>query len=930
MQNTAAIVLSLLATAVTAADAPQARDERLTVELFAEHPQIVTPTGLAVAKDGRVFVAESHTHFRPDDYDGPTADRILIFEDTTGDGRADKRTIFHEGFTHVMDIEFHADGSLYVATRRDIHRMHDVNGDDKADEITRVVWLDTKGDYPHNGLSGLAFDFDGGLNFGLGENLGAAYTLHGTDGISFSGGGEGGSTYHVQPDGKRLRRVSTGWWNPYGMCVDAFGRVFGTDNDPGASPPCRLIQVVEGGNYGYEYRYGRTGLHPLIGWNGEIPGTLPMISGTGEAPCAIVAYEADAFPKEYLGNLFVPCWADHRVERYTITQRTDKGLVDAKREILIEGPDDFRPVGIDVAPDGTVYISDWVSSSYSLHKLGRIWRIRPSATSLSTALTPEPAEQVRKNYRRIGSFKVSETFPFFSGGDIPSTDNLEYMYDASGNDPFDRLQDRLGLESKRTLSRPNRMALDLLAVRLGTATDQSQLAIRAHSMLYRNSSDLKEFAAVLANHHDPLLLHAAAKSLSPRVSKSHVSLANTQLGLLVLLASRRNDSVRSYVAAEQLDLFLTADNPDTRFLAIKWIADEKLVDYRPDLVRMLNSSQLDYRLFRAAAAAIDRIDEKKPADQPSVELLLAKINDSNAPASIRSLCLRMIEPTAKGLSLDHLLTLARHPDAKLRLEAVRTLANHPDDRREKELISLVVDAKQSEEVRAAAIVGLATTAESHVEVLLETATCGERPLRDELLRSLVGVQLTDAQKNQLAELAIAHPTTNEAVKRILKQAADPRPHHEQTEAWKELLSDGDAAAGERIFFGNKVGTCSRCHTMDGRGSAVGPDLSKIRQRVKSEGVEWLLETILEPSKQMAPQYTPWQIVTKDGKTLVGLPRRKGGSGEAYLGIDGKEFSVKKPDIEFHREMPTSIMPKGLLQSMTIQELNDLMAFIVAD
>src|SRR5690606_20481018 len=125
--------------------------------------------------------------------------------------------------------------------------------------------------------------------FGLGENLGHDYTLIGTDGTRVSGGGEGGSTYHVRADGTGLRRVSTGWWNPFGMCVDPAGRVFGTDNDPDASPPCRLIQVVEGGDYGYEYRYGRTGLHPLTTWTGDIPGTLPMVAGTGEAPGAVIA-----------------------------------------------------------------------------------------------------------------------------------------------------------------------------------------------------------------------------------------------------------------------------------------------------------------------------------------------------------------------------------------------------------------------------------------------------------------------------------------------------------------------------------------------------------------------------------------------------------------------------------------------------------------
>src|SRR5690606_24472295 len=108
----------------------------------------------AVDESGRVFVAESHTHFRPDNYDGPKADRILILEDADGDGRADQKTIFHEGFVHIMDLAFHHDGSLYVATRRDIHRMRDTDGDHKADEVKRIINLETQGDYPHNGISG--------------------------------------------------------------------------------------------------------------------------------------------------------------------------------------------------------------------------------------------------------------------------------------------------------------------------------------------------------------------------------------------------------------------------------------------------------------------------------------------------------------------------------------------------------------------------------------------------------------------------------------------------------------------------------------------------------------------------------------------------------------------------------------------------------
>jgi hypothetical protein len=745
-----------------------------------------------------------------------------------------------------MDIEFHPDGSLYVATRRDIHRMRDSDEDGKADKIELIVKLDTKGTYPHNGLSGLSWNLDGTLNFGLGENLGENYTLIGTDGAELSGGGEGGSTYVVRSNGAGLRRVSTGWWNPYGTCVDSFGHVFGTDNDPGASPPCRLIQIVEGGDYGYQYRYGRSGLHPLICWNGEIPGTLPMISGTGEAPCHIVSYEAFAFPEEYVGNLFVPCWADHRVERYTISQELKKGLVDAKRDILVEGPDDFRPVGIDVAPDGSVYISDWVSSSYPLHKQGRIWRIQ------STTGKPNRLQGVRR----------------FSGIPIPQ------------------------LEEGTTV--------------------------------------LLEFFDREASH-DPRFFHVAVQGFSNSVSKTHSGLAHGKYGLPVLLAARRNPKMRAYYAREALDLFLTAPDSNVRFAAVKWIADDRLIDYRPDLEKMLDARDLDYRLFRAVAAALDRLDGKKPTDHPPAELLLKKITDEDAPLAIRKLCLREIDPAAEGLKMDHLKSLIEHPDEMLRVETVRTLAATKDVQRGVALMMIAGDAQQPASVRAEALAGLASEAEGHLDVLLEFALESSGELQAEALRSLIGVELVDKQRQALAALGKTAPDTEEAIRRILDTSIGQRPTKEKIDEWQDLLnSDGDPSAGERIFFGTKVGTCSKCHTIDGRGNAVGPDLSAMRKRVASEGdagVAWLLETILQPSKDMAPQYTPWQIVTTDGKTLTGLPRRKGGNAEAYLGLDGKEFTVKKPDIEFRHESPTSVMPEGLLQNLTRKELNDLFAFI---
>ncbi|MCA1685232.1 MAG: PQQ-dependent sugar dehydrogenase, partial [Planctomycetia bacterium] len=369
------IILGILSAAVGQVGGPMSSDPRLVIEPFAAEPRIVTPTGIAVDRKGRVLVIESHTHFRPEGYQGPPADRIRWLEDTDGDGRADRASTFFEGSKFTMGLAFHPDGRLYVATRNEVFRLRDGDSDGRADGPPEsLVRLETAGNYPHNGLSGFAFDASGLVYFGLGENLGADYRLIGKDGKTLSGGGEGGNVYRCRPDGGGLERVATGFWNPFGQAFDTFGRLFVVDNDPDSRPPCRLVHVVPGGDYGYRFRNGRKGLHPFTAWNGELPGTLPMVAGTGEAPSGVVAYESDNLPDDYRGNLLTTSWGDHRVERFRL--RPQGASFKATAEPVVTGGEDFRPVGIAVAPDGSIYLSDWVDKSYNVHGKGRVWHLR--------------------------------------------------------------------------------------------------------------------------------------------------------------------------------------------------------------------------------------------------------------------------------------------------------------------------------------------------------------------------------------------------------------------------------------------------------------------------------------------------------------------------------------------------------------------------
>ena len=116
-----------------------------------------------------------------------------------------------------------------------------------------------------------------------------------------------------------------------------------------------------------------------------------MIAGTGEAPSGVVAYEANNLPADYRGTLLVTSWGDHRIERYDL-QPHGASFRSSMKPVVVGG-DDFRPVGIAVAADGSLYVSDWVDKSYTLHGKGRIWRLRANPDSgASPTAQPIPSD----------------------------------------------------------------------------------------------------------------------------------------------------------------------------------------------------------------------------------------------------------------------------------------------------------------------------------------------------------------------------------------------------------------------------------------------------------------------------------------------------------------------------------------------------------
>jgi putative membrane-bound dehydrogenase-like protein len=368
---------------------PKVLDPDLRLQLFAAEPNIVTPVGIAIDERHRIFVVESHTHFPKKDYPGPKTDLVKMFVDANKDGAFDSVTTFADGFKSTMNLALSPKGELYLVHRNGVVILADRDQDGRCEEQKTIVQMETRGDYPHNGLGGIAFSEDGWLYLGTGENLGEDYTIKGSDGSAHSGGGEGGNVFRCKPDGSKLQHVATGFWNAFGLQFNRAGHLFCVDNDPDSRPPCRLIDVVQGGDYGYRFRYGRSGLHPFTAWNGELPGTLPMMAGTGEAPSGMLDSDRAALPSNYHNGLLVTSWGDHRIEFYRPIARG--ASVRAERVDVIQGDETFRPVALAAAPDGSAYFTDWVDRDYSVHSKGRIWKISSGATTKppKTKASPE-------------------------------------------------------------------------------------------------------------------------------------------------------------------------------------------------------------------------------------------------------------------------------------------------------------------------------------------------------------------------------------------------------------------------------------------------------------------------------------------------------------------------------------------------------------
>ena len=378
-------------------------DEGLELTLSASEPEILSLSNIDVDHLGRVWACEV-VNYGPNQGKRPEGDKIIIMEDKDGDGKMDSYDTFYQGpeVDAAMGLCVLSD-RVIVSVTPNVWVFFDDNHDGRADRKELLFSGDGRPVYDHSYHS-LVFGPDGKMywNFGnTGKNLKTdeGQILKDIHGRRVEDNGKpfwGGMVFRCDLNGKNMEILGHNFRNNYEVTVDSFGSLWQSDNDDDGNRATRINFIMEGGNFGYldemtgeGWRKKRPGMHKnvsLAHWHLNDPGVVPNVLQTGAgAPTGITVYEGRLLPKRYWDQL-IHCESGVNVVRAYPVKDHGAGYQADSIEMMKSLKDrSFRPVDVAVAPDGSIFISDWydpIIGGLAQRDIsrGRLYRIAPKGS----------------------------------------------------------------------------------------------------------------------------------------------------------------------------------------------------------------------------------------------------------------------------------------------------------------------------------------------------------------------------------------------------------------------------------------------------------------------------------------------------------------------------------------------------------------------
>jgi putative membrane-bound dehydrogenase-like protein len=951
----------------------------LEVTLFCSEPRMTNPTNIDIDPLGRVWVCDVQ-NYRGHEGLRPAGDRILVMQDTTGRGNADKVTTFYQG----RDIDA-AMGICVLGNKVIVScspNVWEFTDDGAGRAVKKEALFTNTGRQQHDhGAHAFVSGPDGKLYWNYGNEGHSVHDKTGKpivdrEGNVVNDSGQpyrNGMVFRCDLDGSHFENLAYNFRNNYEVCVDSFGTLWQSDNDDDGNRGCRINYVMEHGNYGYvdemtgaswnqEY-LGQPRETPLRHWHLSDPGVVPNLLQTGAgAPSGITINEGDLLPAVFHDQIIHADPGPSIVRAYPVAN--DGAGYKAAIVDILSGVRNrwFRPVDVCIAPDGSLFVADWYDPGVGGHAQadtdrGRIFRVAPK-----------------------GSKYVVPKFDFNSiAGAVSALKNpclsVRYMawtrLHAAGTDAEPALEKLYQSDNPRYRAR----ALWLLskiagrgATHIEAAVKDSNSDIRVTALRAARESgvDALPYVARLVHDSSPQVRRECAIVLrhdpSPRAAD-----------LWTDLAMQYDGKDRWYLEA----LGIGADKQWDTFLAawLKRVGDGWNDPGGRDIVWRSRSKQslplLAKLILDPATSESDRLRYFRAFDfqtGPSKQAVLVGLLGGHEPqqAEINSLALRQLHgavpntPEMKAI-IDKSLDACRGTAQFVGLVA----ALHRTDRGADllpialENSSATIGVKTTElllrtggkDLFKKPLAGTDTMAEKALSVLglsQEQAAIGliEPVLLDGSRAQPVRIAAVEAlgrsRFGQLAMLDLASKgkvpaAVQYAVGKALSSSGDDRIRAAAASYIKlpeaaggshlpplaELSKlRGNADRGKVVF--NTVGTCAKCHTVNHVGKDVGPNLSEIGNKSTRD---FLYESILFPSAAIAHNYETWRLELESGNVVTGIIVSETKEAVSIKTAEAIVQTYKTSDIAGKTQLKVSLMPADLQKLMTTQNLTDVVEYL---
>ncbi len=963
----------------------------LEMTLFAAEPELQNPTSIDIDHRGRVWVCEvvNYRHFRnTDKTPREEGDRVLILEDTDGDAKADKTTVFYQG----RDIDS-AHGicvlgeRVIVSAGENVFVFTDADGDDRP-EKKELLFTGIGGTQHDHGIHAFAFGPDGRLYFNFGNEGKQLKDKYGKPVIDRAGNvieGSGkpyrqGMVFRCDLDGSNVETLAWNIRNNWEVAVDSFGTMWQSDNDDDGNRAVRINFVMEYGNYGYQdeltgagWQTPRTNIEaeiPLRHWHLNDPGVVPNVLQTGAgAPTGIVVYEGDLLPERFRGQM-IHCDAGPNVVRAYPIEKAGAGYTATVENIAVGTRDQwFRPSDVCVAPDGSLFIADWYDPGVGGHRMedierGRIFRVTPKGKAAKYESPKFDFKTATGAAKALGSPNLETRYLAWAALDEMGTKAEPVLRSLwNGDDQTLRaraawsLGDRIGNEFVGEAVQDRYPDLRVAGLR------------SARSLAAEGKLELAPVVAGLMKDADPQVLRECAIALR-EVAPDEAT------PLWAALADRHDGNDRWYLEA----LGISADGRWEEFLAawLRSVGNEWNTPAGRDIIwrsrSALTSGYLakiladpavpeaelprylrafDFQPAEAAQPVLIELAFGATGDDSRSRLVaaeaLARVKNVNLNDPSRRKAFDVVLENAKGtkrfvelveqFKLDDrdgdLVTLAvERPADAVGVAAVQSLL-----RRERtEPLEQVLRGKDRERAASLAeavgnsaaggsaglLLSLVRDAQADTEVR-RRAVAGLAKTRNGAER-LIGL-VTEKQLDESLIQAAAAALQTVADPKLRAAVAELFPAPPGKERPLPPIAELAKRAGD-LNNGRLVyveaGTCVKCHQFKGVGQNVGPDLSEIGDKLSREA---MYESILYPSAGISHNYETYAAATEDGNVVAGLLVSKTDAEVSLKGSDGIVRTFKTGDIAEMVKQDVSLMPADIQKLMTEQELVDVVEFL---